>query len=248
MFGTRSVSFVSILAVLLGACAAPTARAEVVVVPNSLATTDGNIFNDSPMFPLRYMQIHDASQFAALSAPVFITQFAWRPDTLPGPTGPYMHDVQLFASTTNRSVAGLSSTFAENIGPDNTLVYSGPLTLTTANLPGPGNTKQFDIVVPFTTPFRYDPLAGNLLWDLHVTSTSGQVIRRDTVSGNPVVNNLLAFSPTATSGTVGGAGAVLQFTYQPVPEPSGFALVSLGALGLLGSFRSRHRHRHLTQR
>jgi hypothetical protein len=178
------------------------------------------------------MQVHDASQFATLSGPVFITQLANRPDTIPGFSGPITQNIQVFLSTTSRSVAGLSSTFAENIGADHTRVFSGTHTLATANLPGPGNTRQFDIVVPFSTPFRYDPRAG-----------SGQVIRRDAVSGDPLVNNLFAPSPTATTGTVLGAGTVLQFTVQPVPEPSTFALVSLGGLGLLGSVWRRRRHR-----
>ncbi len=75
--------------------------------------------------------------------------------------------LQIHASTTNRSATGLSTTFAENLGTNNTLVFSGPLTWTTANLPGLGNTRQFDYVFPFTTPFLYDPAAGNLLLDIH---------------------------------------------------------------------------------
>jgi len=75
----------------------------------------------------------------------------------------------IYASTTTRSVAGLSATFAENIGADNTLVLSGTLNWATGNVPGPGNTLQFDMVFPFTTPFLYDPAAGNLLLDIHLS-------------------------------------------------------------------------------
>ena len=53
-------------------------------------------------------------------------------------------------------------TFADNLGADNTLVFNGTLNWATGNLPGPGNTRQFDIVFPCTTPFLYDPAAGNL--------------------------------------------------------------------------------------
>ncbi len=243
MFKERSVGFATIVAVLFGACTTPTARAEFIVVPNALATADGNSFQDGGPVPVRVMQIYGASQFAALSGPVLITQLAYRPDTSPGPSGPRSLNLQLFASTTSRSVAGLSSTFAENIGADNTLVFSGTWTQVTANLPGPGNTRQFDIELPLTTPFYYDPQAGNLVLDFQVSSGSGPAIRRDAVSGDPTVNFVAAIgSPTATTGEVLGFGFVTQFTVQPVPEPSAFALASLGALGLLGhAWRRRNK-------
>jgi hypothetical protein len=249
MFEKRSVGFVSILAVLLGACAAPTARAQVIVVPNALATTDGNSFRDTPagaVGPFREMRIYDASQFAALSGPVFITQFALRPDATPGPSGPRALTLQIFASTTSRSVAGLSRTFAENIGPDNTRVFNGTLTWRTDNLPEPGNTRQFDIVHPLTTPFRYDPRAGNLVLDFQIAGITGSAIRVDVEGGDPTIGQLVGFgSATATTGDVLDSALVAQFTVQPVPEPSTFVLVSLGALGLLGSAWRRRRHRHL---
>jgi hypothetical protein len=182
------------------------------------------------------MIIHDASQFAALSGPAFITGFALRPDAMPGPTGPQTLNLQIYASTTSRPVAGLSNTFADNLGADNTLVFDGTLTQRTANLPGPGNTRQFDVAFSFTTPFRYDPRGGNLLLDFQIFSVSG-VLQRDLVSGDPSVSTLVGPSPTATAGSVLGAATVGQFTVQPVPEPSAFALVSLGGLGLLGSAR-----------
>jgi hypothetical protein len=234
MFVRRSVSFASILAASLGACAAPAARAQVIVVPNALAATDGNRSVLGPIAPLRYMQIHDASQFAALSGPVFIMQFAQRPDAITGASGPQMVNVEIFLSTTSRSVAGLSSTFADNIGADYTRVFSGTQTLVTANLPGPGNTRQFDVVTPLTTPFRYDPRAGNLLVEFQVSSASGQTIRFDAVAGDPTVRAIFAGSPSATTGTIEGFAVVNQFTMQPVPEPSAVALVGLGMAGLLG--------------
>jgi hypothetical protein len=43
------------------------------------------------------------------------------------------------------------------------LVFDGTANVTTGNLPGPGNTRQFDVVFPFTTPFLYDPATGNLI-------------------------------------------------------------------------------------
>ena len=108
-------------------------RAEVVVVPNTLATNDGDTSFTAPegSAVLRLMQIFDASQFGALSGPSFLTQLARRPDTNPGGLGPRTFTLRIYASTTSRSVAGLSTTFAENLGTNNTLVFDGTVTATT---------------------------------------------------------------------------------------------------------------------
>jgi hypothetical protein len=240
MFQQRSVGFAFILSIaLLVSCAATKARADIIVVPNALTTVDGNSFADTPFSPLRLLQIFDSSQLTALGGPVLITQIAVRPDMIPGPSGPETRDTQWHLSTTTRSIASLvpgsTVSFADLIGPDNTLVFSGTITRTTDNLPGPGNTRQFDITLPLQTPFYYDPSAGNLLLELQVFSVSGEALRRDGVIGDPTVRTVrFVGSPTADSGTVVDFGFVFQITGQPVPEPSTFTLLSLGALGLLG--------------
>jgi hypothetical protein len=221
-----SIGFAFILAALLGAWVTTELRAQVIVVPNELATNEGNDLDETPSGNtggIRVMRIYDASQFGALSGPSLLTQFAQRPKTIPGSSGPRSPTLRIFASTTKRSVANLSTTFAENLGTNTTLVFDGTLILTTANLPGPGNTRQFDIVQRFTTPFLYDPAAGNLLLDLQISSGSGPAIRSDAVSGNPTVGGVFAIgSPTAAVGDFilsdGSALAdVTQFTFESPP-------------------------------
>jgi hypothetical protein len=162
------------------------------------------------------MQVFDASQFAGINGPIRITQFANRPDAQPGPSGPRFISLKLFLSTTTRSVADLSRTFADNIGLDNTLVFSGTLTLETANLHGPGNTKQFDIVFPFRKPFLYDPAAGNLLIDVQILdSTGANSMVRDTHSGDQSTKFIVGFdSPTVAIGDF-NVPFVTQFTFEP---------------------------------
>ncbi len=164
------------------------------------------------------MLIFDASQFGALSGPSFLTQFAYRPDRILGQSGPRSLTLRIYASTTSRSVAGISTTFAENLGPDNTLVFDGTVNLTTGNLPGPGNTRQFDYVFPFTTPFLYDPAAGNLVLDLQIEG-DGEAVTFDTVSeGNPAIGRVFANgSSTATTGNIQNPH-VNQFTFEPPPR------------------------------
>jgi len=163
------------------------------------------------------MTIYDASQFGTLSGPSFLTQFAYRPDMIPGASGPRSWILRIFASTTSRSVAGLSTTFAENLGTDNTLVFDGTVNLTTGNLPGPGNTRQFDYVFPFTTPFLYDPAGGNLVLDLQVEG-NGSALTFDTVlEPNPAIGRVFSFgSSTASTGEI-RESHVTQLTFEPPP-------------------------------
>ena len=192
-------------------------RAQVIVVPNTLATNDGNSFNTSPSGAgsVRWLQIHDASQFGVLSGPSFLTQFAYRPDGIVGQSGPRSFTLRIYASTTSRTVAGISTTFAENPGTNNMLVFDGTVNVTTGNLPGPGNTRQFDYVFPFTTPFLYDPAAGNLVLDLQIQA-SGSAVTFDTVSGDPAIGRVFSFgSSTATTGDL-RASHVTQLTFEPL--------------------------------
>ena len=214
----RGTVFAFLLAALLGTCVTTDLRAQVVVVPNAQATNDGNTLTTTPSGPVRFMQIHDTSQFGALAGPSLLTQFAWRPDQTLGQSGPKSVTLQIYASTTSRSVAGLSTTFADNLGTNNTLVFDGTLTWTTANLPGPGNTRQFDIVFPLTTPFLYDPAAGNLLLDFQLSADSGSSITLDRVSGNEFTRQAAApGSPNATTAQFFVDSQVTQFTFESPP-------------------------------
>jgi hypothetical protein len=216
----RGLGCAFLLAVFLGSCVMTELRAQVVVVPNALATNDGNLSLTTPVggpTSVRETTIYDAAQFADLSGPSFLTQFAYRPDRILGQSGPRSFTLRIYASTTRRSVAGLSSTFAENRGTNNTLVFDGTVNVTTRNLPGPGNTRQFDVVFPFTTPFLYDPATGNLVLEIQF-SANGQAITLDAVSGSSVVNKIVnSGSSTATTGAFGFSPEVTQFTFEPPP-------------------------------
>lgn len=211
------VGIAFLLAAFLGLCVMTELRAQVVVVPNSLATNDGNGSATSPAGPAsaRWLHIHDASQFGALSGPSFLTQFAYRPDRILGESGPRSWTLRIYASTTSRSIAGISTTFAANLGTNNTLVFDGTVTVTTGNLPDPGNTRQFDYVVPFTTPFLYDPAAGNLVLDLQIEG-NGSAVTFDTVSGDPAIGRVGVGSSIATTGNM-QPSHVTQLTFEPPP-------------------------------
>jgi len=149
--------------------AAP-ARAQVptsvyVFVPSADAITDGNASNQFPFDPrsvgvstIRYQQVFSASEFAP--GTYVIRQIAFRAEPLGisfvGTTGTLRIDL----STTTAAPDGLSVTFANNVGADNTTVFSGQWVISTAN------NGQFDLVLTLTNPFSYDPSRGNLLLDV----------------------------------------------------------------------------------
>jgi hypothetical protein len=69
-------------------------------------------------------------------------------------------------------------------------------------------------VYPFTTPFLYDPAAGNLLLDIQFSGDDGSALEWDSVTaGDPATRQLNAMgSPTAPTGNFTGS-AVWQFTF-----------------------------------
>jgi len=137
------------------------------VVPNEWSKAFGDVGNLFPFFsdkPMRYQQVYDAGQFSRLTpGGGLINRIAFRGH---GPGTPFTGTVpqlQVNLSTTTKSPDNLSSTFAENVGADDTQVFSGP---SQAAVTFTGDPTNFEIVINFTTPFYYDPAKGNLLLDV----------------------------------------------------------------------------------
>jgi hypothetical protein len=132
----------------------------------------------------------------------------------------------------------LSTTFSENVGLDDLIVFNGSLSLSSSDTPisgAPGAPREFDIVIPFTTRFRYDPGSGNLLLDVRnfgggfTTSFDAQSAFLDPISrvfsanANPAlgVNRLTA----ANRDTL---GLVTNFTTVAIPEPQTWLMMIAG--------------------
>ena len=137
------------------------------VVPNEWSTAQADTGSLFPLFssqPIRYQQVFDAGQFSRLNpGGGLINRIAFRghgPGVPFTGTGPQL---QVNLSTTSKAPDGLSSTFAENVGPDDTQVFSGPFQTAVTFT---GDPTNFEIVINFSTPFYYDPANGNLLLDV----------------------------------------------------------------------------------
>jgi hypothetical protein len=137
------------------------------VAPNDWANAFGDAGNLFPLFsskPIRYQQVFDAGQFSRLNpGGGLINRIAFRGH---GPGIPFTANVpqlQVNLSTTSKTPDGLSSTFAENVGPNDTQVFSGPFQAAVTFTSDPTN---FEVTLIFTTSFFYDPAKGNLLVDV----------------------------------------------------------------------------------
>jgi hypothetical protein len=199
-------------------------------VPNGLLNADGNTGTDIPFArvpPVRYQQVYDASQFARVHAGgAFITRIWLRAECLR--TWSFAAtNVQLRLSTTSRGPDQLSAVFAENIGPDETVVneqarYYAP-TAAGTNCPAQGFGSSGDFILDI--PFFYDPGKGNLLFDLRKGGTEwewGEPLEKSGQDAEDVVGDSVsrayAFSLTADQAeVVDSLGLVTQFEFFPTP-------------------------------
>jgi hypothetical protein len=219
-----------------------------IVAPNELSGKQGDVGNLFPLFaaqPIRYQQVYASNQFTRLAAGgEQINSVAFRVHAPDVPFTGSVPQLQVNLSTTSRTPDNLSSVFSENVGTDDTQVFSGPLQVSSTGLHSPDGPENFEIVITFSQPFLYDPSKGNLLLDIRnaqggtETPPLDQELDASSAAGDGVsrvYNYGDAAAPAA--GKTGGAdendslGLVTQFgtsanpapspTPSPTPTPSG---------------------------
>ena len=239
----------SVMKWLLILCAfAAAAIGATVTVPGAWVNTAGTseplpIFTNST---LRDQELIGPEQFGSGTALV-ITKIAFRAFPGSGPVSGRATSLAVHLSTsplfpnTDNGRAQMSPTYANNVGPDDTVVYSGPAVLSSPGCAGP-SPCPFDQVITLTTPFLYNPTLGSLLVDLQYTgytATSGSLDGAlfPLPPGGAVAHVSGVSGPT---GTLSPIGHVVQFTYtgcsyflnsggQSVPELGGTATVNITA-------------------
>jgi hypothetical protein len=106
-----------------------------------------------------------------------------------------------------------STTYANNVGPDATTVYNAALSGASpgCNAPGP---CPFDLAIPFSTQFVFNPLNGRLLVDITVSAPTGTP--QGSLDGVGFADNTsstiatVSGDPTQATGMLATAGFVIE--------------------------------------
>lgn len=207
---------VKILWIVLG----PFANADVLVAPNQLAAANQSFGSGV----LRAANYHEQMVYGSAHFPqdiaLIITELRFRPDASAGYAfTTTLANIQFNLSTTTRNPDGLSSTFANNVGFDDTIVFSGALNISSQFTGPPGAPRDFDIIIPLSTPFLYNPAAGNLL--LEVRNFSGSAAASP-LGGGSVPGDQASRLGGGLATPTGGADSgveVAQIVYTPTNQP-----------------------------
>jgi hypothetical protein len=181
---------------------------------------------------VRYQELRRADEFASFGSPILITEFSLQREVSSLPIDFTLPNVAIRFSTTPRVPFQISSTFSENIGPNETTVFSGPLRLIDTG-------GDYGIRIPLQTPFLYDPSQGNLLmdfWNFQTVPTPANGVYVAAFARAPVLQAYFAgagdaAAVNASTATIGSL--FTRFTVTPVPEPSTWALMVSAIAGLL---------------
>jgi hypothetical protein len=199
------------------------ALADTVIVPSSAASVDRPNAAADPFHSngshLQFLYGNN-DLLQAMPDGGFITGIAYRLDADSGRPVDTTVNVELFMSTTQVSPPSLNFLFAENRGTDFQNVFTRndlPLKATFTA----GTVHPFDLRIPLSTPFFYNPRNGSLLIESYTFNRGNNLIAVDSAGVGAVAH--LEGEPSL------GAAPVIQFTFEPVPEPHLFTLF-IGAL------------------
>lgn len=199
------------------------------VLPLGLATAAGNSSNSFPwgtsasgFAGLRVMACYDSSNFTAagINAPIRITRLRWRAnDSASSWTGGTFAQGTVAMATATVDHAAIGTAFAQNVGADAHTVYSGPVTYLPGAGTGIGRSGPVVVDLPLTTPFRYDPAAGDLVIDVDYPGgtnfSGGSLSAMDVQTGAAASRAYASTAYPVGSGTTVGHGIVVEFDWTP---------------------------------
>jgi hypothetical protein len=246
------IAFVLVLCSILCSLSSQ-AFASTIVIPNANATMVGNAPDATGGeigMSFHFQELYGSGQFMSVGGPILIYSLAWR--SVPG-TGPFLltaDNFDLYLSTSPRfpnQIGGgpallMSPTFADNVGPDNTLVFHGPVTLSSPGCAAGPTPCAFDLSFTFQTPFLYNPFQGRLLLDGVVTNFTSAGGTLDGVSFTPFGSMASVFALVGNaSGEFDASGTITQLGFTAVPEPATATLLLTG-FGAAAAARRRRKN------
>ncbi|MCB1127440.1 MAG: chitobiase/beta-hexosaminidase C-terminal domain-containing protein, partial [Verrucomicrobiae bacterium] len=184
------------------------------VVPAGFDLVEDDGWSGTLAVLLRMQEVYGAVSFPNL--PMVLNGLAFRRDA---DTPSFEDGVALLTmrlSTTATAPDAMSATFAENYGNNVVTVYSGAIQLASPTESQPGSPAPFEIAVPFSAPYNYDPADGNLLVEIIVRSAAGIGWNDQSNELDDHASRAFSLSPDATQATYRDSGAdVLRFDYTP---------------------------------
>jgi len=149
-------------------CLAQAVTAQAITLPAAASGVPGTGSNNFPWglttsgtWPgLRIMTIYDSTNLTqqGVNGPIRISGIRWRCTSNATPTGGTYLQATVALASAAVDYLGASTTHANNVNPDYTVVYSGPVQVLPVPASSPGG---WYVDVQFTTPFQYDPTLGN---------------------------------------------------------------------------------------
>ena len=223
-----------------------------IVVPEGFASKEGPTRTPYPFWPgffggdetsVRLQQCYEGALFPGYQEGDLIEGIAFR---ISADRGEIEHsfdvtfaNVEVHVSTFSKPRTQLDPTFSKNVGSDEAVVYNGPLHWR-ADF-NPGQVQAMSLIIPFGTPFSYNPSHGALLLD--ITVRGGMETGFVDAAGSPHLGIVRGFGLPSTKGeVVGGAGLVTRFEIQSIPEPA-TALLAVAAVAQMLAFAALRRSR-----
>jgi hypothetical protein len=188
-----------------------------IVSPSPMAKDEGDASLRPNVAPNRLQFLFPASDFVGLPASQrFLVALNFRGDqTQSQAVDRIFPDGEWWMSTTDKTSATLSRVFADNHGPNKTLVHTG---LYTQHILGSGSPRDFADGMRFQKPFYYDPSQGNLLIE-HIWRTTGSPVPQPVldIQSSPEFTLLAGGNPDAASGNLFTGRSITQFEFAAGP-------------------------------
>jgi len=187
--------------------------AALTVVPAAYTSVEGNSDNSVPFGSgdfctdgIRYQQLYKGSEVGGPN----IGSMAFRLNGSNAEVGTVNYGgVTVTLSSTLATYATMSTTFADNIGPDATVVYSGDLSVDPS---AGGSPNAFDFTINFDTPFAFDGTHANLLVDITIEDCyQGTTFFLDASDGDNAVVRNYASDKDDTEGEIDTIGENRRF-------------------------------------
>jgi hypothetical protein len=187
------------------------------VVPTNMLTDDSAFGSGTLRSAGRVQLVYGGAMFP--TGALAITELRLRPDSQYGSAFvTTLTNLEVRLSTTLQAPDALSAAFAQNVGADETVVFSGPITLSSAFAGPPQGPKAFDIVIPLAQSFVYAPRAGNLLVEFRNAFASTASLLSGQGRSDDLASRVVGSAGAASGGRDSGAEA-LQLVYYPTNEP-----------------------------